>query len=118
MTSRTPDPAHQDKPSTRAIEQSDNLKSSYHGAAATRLHVLRDSFDAALLHPSIAARQIGERALGPACLACDIHAICGAASTPTATARPPAFWAPRCTAGISTGSLPTSTTDSGATSPG
>ncbi|MEV4378082.1 MULTISPECIES: FxsB family cyclophane-forming radical SAM/SPASM peptide maturase [Streptosporangium] len=60
-----------------SIEQSDILKSSYHGAAATRLHLLRDSFDAALTHPSMAARQIGELALAPVCLACDIHSVCG-----------------------------------------
>ncbi|WP_248963416.1 FxsB family cyclophane-forming radical SAM/SPASM peptide maturase [Sphaerisporangium perillae] len=60
-----------------SIEQSDILKSSYPGAGATRLHVLRDTFEEALLHPSVVARQIGEPALGPACTACDIHTICG-----------------------------------------
>jgi uncharacterized protein len=60
-----------------SIEQSDILKSSYQGAPATRLHILRDSFDVALLHPSMAARQIGELALAPVCLGCDIHSICG-----------------------------------------
>ncbi|MFF4989981.1 FxsB family cyclophane-forming radical SAM/SPASM peptide maturase [Streptosporangium saharense] len=59
------------------IEQSDILKSSYHGAAATPLHVLRDPFDAALLHPAMAARQIGERALAPVCQACDLRSVCG-----------------------------------------
>ncbi|WP_326641505.1 FxsB family radical SAM/SPASM domain protein [Streptosporangium sp. NBC_01755] len=60
-----------------SIEQSDILKSSYHGAPATLLHVLRDSFDTVLEHPSIVARQIGELALAPVCQACDIRSICG-----------------------------------------
>ncbi|WP_246239499.1 FxsB family cyclophane-forming radical SAM/SPASM peptide maturase [Acrocarpospora corrugata] len=60
-----------------SIEQSDILKSAYQGAAATGLHVLRDPFDAALLRPAMVARQIGVRALGPTCTACDIRAICG-----------------------------------------
>lgn len=60
-----------------SIEQSDTLKSVYDGAAATRLHVLRDPFDKALLHNSMVARQIGERALADTCLNCDIHNICG-----------------------------------------
>jgi uncharacterized protein len=60
-----------------SIEQSDTLKSVYDGAAATRLHVLRDPFDKALLHNSMVARQIGERALADTCLSCDIHNICG-----------------------------------------
>ncbi|MFB9884369.1 FxsB family cyclophane-forming radical SAM/SPASM peptide maturase [Planobispora siamensis] len=59
------------------IEQSDSLKSSYHGAAATRMHVLSDSFDAVLRHPAIAARQVGELALAPVCHACDIVSVCG-----------------------------------------
>ncbi|WP_449065696.1 FxsB family cyclophane-forming radical SAM/SPASM peptide maturase [Planomonospora algeriensis] len=60
-----------------SIEQSDILKSSYHGAAVTRMHVLRDSFDAVLAHPAIAARQIGELALAQTCLECDLVKICG-----------------------------------------
>ncbi|MEV8632707.1 FxsB family cyclophane-forming radical SAM/SPASM peptide maturase [Streptosporangium sp. NPDC051023] len=60
-----------------SVEQSDILKSSYHGAAATRLHVLRDSFDTALLHPAVAARQIGELALASVCQACDLRTVCG-----------------------------------------
>lgn len=60
-----------------SIEQSDILKSTYPGAAVTRLHVSRDSFDKALLHTSTVARQIGKRALAPVCLDCDIHHICG-----------------------------------------
>ncbi|WP_245657213.1 FxsB family cyclophane-forming radical SAM/SPASM peptide maturase [Herbidospora mongoliensis] len=60
-----------------SIEQSDILKSAYHGAAATPLHVLRDPFDAALRLPSLVARQIGVDALSPTCRKCDIVAACG-----------------------------------------
>lgn len=61
-----------------AIEQVDSLKSAYEGAAATGRSVLTDPFDAALDHPGIAARQIGEPALSDTCLACPSHTICGA----------------------------------------
>jgi len=60
-----------------AIEQVDSLKSAYEGAAATGLSVLTDTFDAALRHPGLVARQIGAAALGETCLACPIHRICG-----------------------------------------
>jgi uncharacterized protein len=59
------------------IEQSDVLKSAYQGAPETGLHVARDSFDDALLLPSIAARQIGELALSPTCRACPVSRVCG-----------------------------------------
>jgi uncharacterized protein len=59
------------------IEQSDILKSSYHGAAATTMHVLSHPFDTVLRHPAIAARQIGELALAPVCHGCDIVSVCG-----------------------------------------
>lgn len=60
-----------------SIEQSDILKSAFQGATETRLHVLSDSLDSALLHPSIVARQIGERALSPTCRSCDVQRTCG-----------------------------------------
>ncbi len=60
-----------------SIEQSDILKSAYHGASSTPLHVLRDPFDAALRLPSLVARQIGMDALSPVCRECDIVAACG-----------------------------------------
>ncbi|WP_030453043.1 FxsB family cyclophane-forming radical SAM/SPASM peptide maturase [Herbidospora cretacea] len=60
-----------------SIEQSDILKSAYHGAAATPLHVLRDPFDAALRLPSLVARQIGVEALSPVCRECEIVTACG-----------------------------------------
>jgi uncharacterized protein len=61
-----------------AIEQVDSLKSTYPGACATGLNVRFDSFDAALDHPGVVARQIGEAALCDDCLACPIHRVCGA----------------------------------------
>lgn len=60
-----------------AIEQVDSLKSAYAGACETGLNVLTDSFDAALDHPGVVARQIGVAALSDACLACPIHEVCG-----------------------------------------
>ncbi|MEW9547848.1 FxsB family cyclophane-forming radical SAM/SPASM peptide maturase [Nonomuraea sp. NPDC050783] len=60
-----------------AIEQSDSLKSAFHGAARTPLHVLRDSLDTALLHPAIVARQIGEPALSATCRGCELVPVCG-----------------------------------------
>jgi uncharacterized protein len=60
------------------IEQSDTLKSAYQGAPLTGLHVSRDSFDTALAHPAVAARQLGIRALCDECLGCPVHRICGA----------------------------------------
>jgi uncharacterized protein len=61
-----------------SIEQSDALKSAYHAAAATGLHVVQDSFDAALKLPQVAATQLGWRALAEECLACPVHHVCGA----------------------------------------
>jgi uncharacterized protein len=60
-----------------SIEQSDALKSSYHGAASTGLHVMRDPFDSAMFHPAIVARQLGLKALGEECLVCELRRICG-----------------------------------------
>ena len=60
------------------IEQVDSLKTAYHGAAATGLNVFADSFDAALAHPGVVARQIGRAALADGCLACPVHTVCGA----------------------------------------
>ena len=61
-----------------SIEQSDALKSTYEGAAATGLHISRDSFDDALRLPQVAATQLGLSALNHQCLECSVHAICGA----------------------------------------
>jgi len=61
-----------------SIEQSDALKAVYEGASATGLHIVRDSFDAALRDPHIAARQIGLRALAEDCQMCPVRLVCGA----------------------------------------
>jgi uncharacterized protein len=60
-----------------SIEQVDTLKVAYEGATRTSLHVSRDSFDAALMLPQVAARQIGRRALADKCLSCEVGDICG-----------------------------------------
>nr|WP_228447670.1 FxsB family cyclophane-forming radical SAM/SPASM peptide maturase [Streptomyces paludis] len=60
-----------------AIEQVDSLKSAYDTAAATGLDVFRHSFDDALRHPGVAARQSGTGALAARCLACPLLTICG-----------------------------------------
>lgn len=60
-----------------AIEQSDMLAATFPGAAATGLHVTRDSFDAALRRPGIVARQLGRDGLCDTCRACAVHRTCG-----------------------------------------
>jgi uncharacterized protein len=60
-----------------SIEQGDSLKSAYQGAPATGFHVSSDSFDMVLLHPPVAARQIGERALSATCRSCRLKRVCG-----------------------------------------
>jgi uncharacterized protein len=61
-----------------SIEQSDILKSAYAGAAATGLHVERNSFDEALRIPQIMATQLGLAALSHECDDCSVRKICGA----------------------------------------
>ncbi|AEH08054.1 MULTISPECIES: FxsB family cyclophane-forming radical SAM/SPASM peptide maturase [Protofrankia] len=60
-----------------AIEQVDTLKSTYPDAAATGLHITDHSFDAALAHPAIVARQIGLAALADTCQGCTVRDVCG-----------------------------------------
>jgi uncharacterized protein len=60
-----------------SIEQVDNLKAAYQGAARTGLTVSRDTLDAVLLHPAVAARQLGARGLAAQCRTCPIHRVCG-----------------------------------------
>jgi uncharacterized protein len=60
-----------------SIQQSDLLKSAYEGAAATGLHVMRDSLDSALLLPGFVARQLDAQALGAECRSCEIMRVCG-----------------------------------------
>ncbi|MGW0872394.1 FxsB family cyclophane-forming radical SAM/SPASM peptide maturase [Streptomyces sp. NPDC002740] len=60
-----------------SIEQVDALKSAYHGAARTGLDVFRHTFDEALLHPAVAARQAGAAALADQCRTCPLLTVCG-----------------------------------------
>ncbi|MFJ3822316.1 FxsB family cyclophane-forming radical SAM/SPASM peptide maturase [Streptomyces nodosus] len=60
-----------------SIEQVDSLKSAYEGAARTGLDVFRHSFDEALRHPGVAARQAGAAALAARCRACPLLTVCG-----------------------------------------
>nr|BFE78761.1 hypothetical protein GCM10020093_013620 [Planobispora longispora] len=71
-----------------SIEQSDILKSSYPGAAATRMHILRDSFDAVLRHPAIVARQIGSVRSHRCAVAATSSPSAAGACTPIVTAPP------------------------------
>ncbi|MEU6012902.1 FxsB family cyclophane-forming radical SAM/SPASM peptide maturase [Streptomyces sp. NPDC047515] len=59
------------------IEQVDSLKSAYDTAAATGLDIFRHTFDDALRHPGVAARQAGADALAGACRACPLLTVCG-----------------------------------------
>jgi uncharacterized protein len=59
------------------IEQADTLKAAFHDAPRTGLNVADDSFDAALLLPEVAARQLGYRALSAECRKCRIRQVCG-----------------------------------------
>ncbi|MGY4741511.1 FxsB family cyclophane-forming radical SAM/SPASM peptide maturase [Streptomyces sp. ATMOS53] len=61
-----------------SIEQTDALKSAYEGAARTGLDVFRHTFDDALRHPGVAARQAGAAALAGQCRACPLLSVCGA----------------------------------------
>ncbi|WP_345623558.1 FxsB family cyclophane-forming radical SAM/SPASM peptide maturase [Streptomyces ziwulingensis] len=60
-----------------SIEQVDSLKSAYPGAASTGLDVFRHTFDEALGHPGVAARQEGAAALAGQCRACPLLRVCG-----------------------------------------
>ncbi|AVV47245.1 FxsB family radical SAM/SPASM domain protein [Streptomyces sp. P3] len=60
-----------------SIEQTDSLKSAYDGAAHTGLDVFRNTFDDALRHPAVEARQAGTAALAPQCRACPLLTVCG-----------------------------------------
>ncbi|MEO3854242.1 FxsB family cyclophane-forming radical SAM/SPASM peptide maturase [Acrocarpospora sp. B8E8] len=59
------------------IEQTDSLKVVQQGAAATGLNIVDHSFDAALRHPGIVARQLGWDALSDTCQACRFGRVCG-----------------------------------------
>lgn len=60
-----------------SLEQVDSLRSAYQGAATTGMNVSTNSFDDALVHPSVVARQLGLAALAESCQRCDIRDICG-----------------------------------------
>jgi uncharacterized protein len=59
------------------LEQVDSLKAAFDGAPATGLNVFDNSFDAALEHPAVAARQIGADGLCATCRRCPVRDICG-----------------------------------------
>ncbi len=59
------------------LQQVDTLKTSFHGAPETGLNVFRHSFDAALHHPGVVARQIGVDALCEECQRCPVRDLCG-----------------------------------------
>ncbi|WP_034593323.1 FxsB family cyclophane-forming radical SAM/SPASM peptide maturase [Hamadaea tsunoensis] len=60
-----------------SIEQGDVLKTAGPGMAATGLHVADHSFDDALAHPALAARQAGLAALADECRQCPLVRVCG-----------------------------------------
>ncbi|WP_306332109.1 FxsB family cyclophane-forming radical SAM/SPASM peptide maturase [Streptomyces sp. KL109B] len=60
-----------------SIEQADSLKSAYEGAAATGLDVFRHTFDEALGHPGVIARQTAVKALSGQCGVCPLLTVCG-----------------------------------------
>jgi uncharacterized protein len=59
------------------IKQLDSLSSAYPGAADTGRHILTDSFDAVLDHPTTVARQLGAGALSLQCQTCPVMPVCG-----------------------------------------
>jgi uncharacterized protein len=60
-----------------ALEQGDALKTVADGIAATGLDVFRHTFDDALRHEGVRARQVGLDALSDTCRSCSIVQICG-----------------------------------------
>ncbi|HKS99591.1 MAG TPA: FxsB family cyclophane-forming radical SAM/SPASM peptide maturase [Rugosimonospora sp.] len=60
-----------------SIEQGDALKTVAPGAATTGLCVATHSFNDALRHPGIQARQGGVRVLAAVCQACPVVSVCG-----------------------------------------
>jgi len=59
------------------LEGVDTLKAVFDGAPALSMNVFDHSFDDALRHPSVIARQIGVDALHETCRACDVRDVCG-----------------------------------------
>lgn len=60
-----------------SIEAVDTMKSVFPRAHKLGLNVFDHSFDEALSHPHVRARQIGMRALSPTCMHCPIVETCG-----------------------------------------
>jgi uncharacterized protein len=60
-----------------SMEQVDTLKSTFDGAAWTGLNVYDHSFDVAMNHPDIRARQQGLAGLSDVCQRCPIVDVCG-----------------------------------------
>jgi uncharacterized protein len=60
-----------------ALEQVDTLRSTFHGATWTGLDVFQHSFDQALGHPDVMARQGGVASLCSTCRGCGLRNICG-----------------------------------------
>jgi uncharacterized protein len=59
------------------MQQVDTLKTAFPGAPETGLTVFDHSFDVALRHPAVVARQVGVAALSEACQSCRIGEVCG-----------------------------------------
>jgi uncharacterized protein len=60
-----------------SIEQVDALRWAYDGAAAMGLDIFNNSFDAALDHPGVVARQLGLSGLSQECRTCSLVRVCG-----------------------------------------
>ncbi|MEV6072950.1 FxsB family cyclophane-forming radical SAM/SPASM peptide maturase [Nocardia sp. NPDC052001] len=60
-----------------SLEQVDELKSAFEGAARIPVRGEGNPLDMAMWDPSVMARQIGATALGPVCRGCPIQTICG-----------------------------------------
>lgn len=59
------------------IEQTDSLKAVGQGAPMTGMNIVEHSFDEALRHPGMVARQLGWEALSDTCQACRFGRVCG-----------------------------------------
>lgn len=60
-----------------SLEQVDTLKSAFDNAATTGYDVLSGSFDRAMSHPAIVARQRGMAGLCHGCRQCAVVSVCG-----------------------------------------
>ncbi|MFC5819850.1 FxsB family cyclophane-forming radical SAM/SPASM peptide maturase [Nonomuraea harbinensis] len=60
------------------MEQTDSLKAVGHGAPATGLNIVDHSFDRALQHPGVVARQLAFEGLSDTCKECVYSRVCGA----------------------------------------